>query len=100
MKMSFYDKISHLAIQNNKSINQIEKELGFPRNSLHNYKLNSVPSGIRLIEISHYFNVAPEFLLGKISSKNRSVNAIFNSLNDDEKKEILCLCCEWLSSTK
>ena len=52
-----------------KSVNRIERELGYPRNALQNYKKGVNPSGIRLIELVKYFEVTPEYLLGKTANR-------------------------------
>lgn len=64
-KNLFFDRFMLQVRRSNKSINAIEKELGYPRNSLNNYKNGGEPSGSRLVEIAEYFNVSPEFLIGK-----------------------------------
>lgn len=70
-----------------KSFNQVERDLGYPRNALHNYKNGVEPSGIRLIELAHYFGVTPEYLLGiNNDPKNNGTRIIFESLNDYQKK--------------
>ncbi|MCE2142273.1 helix-turn-helix domain-containing protein, partial [Streptococcus thermophilus] len=55
-----------------KSFNQVERDLGYPRNALHNYKNGVEPSGIRLIELAHYFGVTPEYLLGISNDKKKN----------------------------
>ena len=46
----FYKRIKKLANELGKSFNQIEKELGYSRNALSNYKTQTIPSAIRLLE--------------------------------------------------
>lgn len=41
----FYHRLKELVESSGKSANQIERELGYPRNSLNNYKLGGEPSG-------------------------------------------------------
>lgn len=36
--MSFYERLKSLAEEKNKSFNQIERELNYPRNALNAYK--------------------------------------------------------------
>lgn len=99
MENIFYQRLKILSKEHNKSINQIERELGYTRNALANYKNGRVPSGIRLIEISNYFNVIPEYLLGMSSFRNvDNVDNIFLSFNDEQKIEIYLLCQEWIIS--
>lgn len=79
-----------------KSINQIERELGYPRNSLHNYKGSRLPSGKRLIEIANYFNISPNYLIGtsEIKTDDKLVN-YFHKLTLDDKKKLYHICQDW-----
>ena len=84
-----------------KSFNHVERDLGYPRNALHNYKNGVEPSGIRLIELAHYFGVTPEYLLGiNNDPQNNGTRIIFESLNDYQKKDLCIICQEWLLSSK
>ena len=53
----FYDRLKTLVIDSQKSFNQVERELRYPRNALANYRLGKEPSAKRLTEIADYFNV-------------------------------------------
>ncbi|MGN8066733.1 helix-turn-helix domain-containing protein [Lactococcus lactis] len=92
----FYSRLKQEIEKSRKSTNQIERELGYSRNALHNYKNGTEPSGTRLIEIAEYFHVSPKFLIGKtnISSENSPI-IIFEQLNDIQKLEMLKLCHNW-----
>ncbi|MCC4119919.1 helix-turn-helix domain-containing protein [Lactococcus lactis] len=93
----FYNRLKRLVQQSGKSINQIERELGYSRNALHNYKNGVEPSGTRLIEISNYFGVTPEYLIGKDSqSYTLPLKNFFNRLNTKQKCEMIILCKDWL----
>ena len=93
----FYRHFDELVIQSGKSINQIERELGYPRNALHNYKEGAMPSGLRLIEIANYFNVSPHYLIGKNSQIHPiSLPNLFGQLDTEQKYELATLCHEWL----
>ncbi|WP_252899259.1 helix-turn-helix domain-containing protein [Lactococcus fujiensis] len=48
-----------------KSFNQVERELGYPRNALANYRLGKQPSARRLSELADFFDVSDEYLLEK-----------------------------------
>ena len=87
------------AKRNGKSINQIERELGYPRNALHNYKNGHLPSGIRLLELAHYFGVSPHYFLG-VSDEPHELypNSYFKKMNSKQKLEMWCLCQEWALS--
>lgn len=97
-KKIFYDVVIELCNQMNKSINEIERELGYPRNALHNYKEGRIPSGIRLVELAQYFDVRPEYLLG--ISIQRPTKSIFQELNDIQKIEMYQYCQSWLVAEK
>ncbi|MDN6389951.1 MAG: helix-turn-helix domain-containing protein [Lactococcus lactis] len=84
-------------------MNRVEKDLGYPRNALHNYKKGgSIPSGIRLMELANYFDVTPEFLIGKDSllkkKQDLTSREIFDNMSLSQRHEIAELCQEWLLS--
>ncbi|CAJ1223365.1 XRE family transcriptional regulator [Lactococcus lactis] len=101
-KVLFFDRFILQVRKSNKSINAIEKELGYPRNSLNNYKNGGEPSGSRLVEIAEYFNVSPEFLIGK--EKNSTIAEEFNilpkeyfrQLRESQKKELVLIITKWI----
>ena len=70
----FYPRLEELIRLSKKSFNQVERDLGYPRNALHNYKNGMEPSGIRLIELAHYFGVTQEYLLGISNDKKKEWN--------------------------
>lgn len=96
----FYERTKHLSVLLGKSINQIEKELDYPRNALNNYKNRSDPSATRLLEVSEYFKVSPEYLLGKSNIHKKSIESMFKSLNNQQKKEMYFLLEDWGESYK
>lgn len=109
MSYLFYNRLKDLVESSGKSANQIEKELGYSRNTLSNYKRVSEPSGTRLFELSEYFNVSPKYLIGLTDERfnfsairlgdapnlSSTVN-IFKSLTQEEKKEMCIICQKWL----
>ena len=97
----FYPRLEELIRISKKSFNQVERDLGYPRNALHNYKNGVEPSGIRLIELAHYFGVTPEYLLGMSKEpKSKPLISFFQKLEDTQKKELSLLCYKWLLNTK
>lgn len=92
----FYRRL-HLAIkQSRKSANQIERELGYSRNALHNYKDGTEPSAKRLMELSQYFQLPPSYLLGIIpNSPPNNPKGLFERLFEDEKIEMVKITQEW-----
>lgn len=96
-KSIFYQRILELSKHQGKSLNSIESELSFPRNALSNYKNGTYPRGDRLIKLSHYFNVEPEFLLGEnYKTINDDTEEIFKSLEFQQKLYISKKSIEWL----
>ncbi|WP_282799106.1 helix-turn-helix domain-containing protein [Lactococcus lactis] len=80
----FYFRLKMLCDNAGKSINEVEKELNYPRNALHNYKEGRIPSGLRLVELSEFFSVSPEYLLGLTDTKVK-----VKSNNSTELKRII-----------
>lgn len=87
----FHKQIKILAEKEGKTIQQIEKELGYPRSSLNNYRYGKIPSGVRLIEVANYFNVTPSYLLG-MREFHPSPELYFDSLSYGEKQILYELC--------
>lgn len=101
MENNFYIRLKYLAQISNKSFNQIEREMNYPRNALNNYKEGREPSASRLVELAHYFRVTPEFMLGSGHDSNQTIiTSIFKSFNNEEKNEMYQICYEWLSTSK
>ena len=75
-----YERLQELIKKSNKSMNQIERELGYPRNTISSYKRQN-PSTKRLDELAEYFNVSVDYLLGR---KN-----VPNSDYSDEENELI-----------
>ncbi len=97
--LTFYNRVLEQITLNKISMNKLERELGYPRNSLHNYKLGRKPSARRLIEIARYFSVSPEYLMGKDKiSKEKDIENLFKELTDGQKKKLFILCEEWIVS--
>lgn len=90
-----YDQLSKLIKESGKSINQIERELGYPRNTLTTYK-RSNPSTKRLNELAEYFNVTVDYLLGRdeepkpkedLTEEESELVAAFRMESEDMTKE-------------
>lgn len=96
--MNFFETLQALKEESGKSMNQIERELGYPRNTLSSFKRQK-PSVTRLEEIAKYFNVSTDYLLGNTTAKDydskRLDESIENSKSfdgsplDEEDKEII-----------
>ena len=87
----FEVRLSQLIKEKNKSMKQIERELGYPRNTLHNYKTGTEPSAKRVVKLAKYFGVSAEYLMGE------SLQDSFQNLRFEDKRKILVLCMEWLT---
>lgn len=97
-KTLFYDRLKEQIKLNRMSFNQVERDLGYPRNSLNNYKNGIDPSGKRLVELADYFNVSPQYLIGKRDSTEKvSLLKEFCELQPNEKKELYSICQSWAS---
>ena len=89
MENIFYLRLKALTHESGNSFNQIERELGYTRNALANYKNGGVPSGIRLMELANYFKVLPDYLIGKVPFENvESIENTFVSLTNKQKIEV------------
>lgn len=92
----FSERLNNAINKTNKSINLIERELGYPRNALQNYNNGAEPSGSRLIELAQYFKLTPEYLIGK-TNKNLTISETnFYRLDEKQKMNILMLSLEWM----
>jgi len=105
-RKNFYERLKELAEASNKSFNQVEKELGYSRNALSNYKNKTMPSAIRLLELAEYFDVTPQYLMGyddiyfKEKSEDSLAEFIFKNLSKNQKLEMYRLSQEWLLDEK
>ena len=64
----FYDRLVALAKEKKKSINQVEIDLGFSKNTLYNTK-KYTPQGDKLAKLADYFEVSTDYLLEKTDIK-------------------------------
>ena len=89
-----YSRLKLLIKDAHKSFNQVERELGYPRNTLKNYKYKKKPIVGRVFEMANYFNVSIEFLLGIEEKDNKNSLAYRLEKLDREKKELEILILE------
>ena len=88
--MTFYDRLKTLVVESKKSFNQVERELGYPRNALANYRLGKQPSARRLSELADFFDVSDEYLLEKSNDRNlKKIQKLFNKLNNTNRQAVL-----------
>lgn len=92
----FGERLSQVIKQSGKSSNQIEREMGYTRNALSAYRQGREPSGSRLVELAYYFQVSPEYLLGKTSrSIPLNPRSFFEQLNEEQKFEMMKIIQNW-----
>lgn len=61
---SVFEKVKELCDKHGISLNTLEENLGYGRNSLYSLK-NKKPNAERIAEIADYFNVSTDYLLGR-----------------------------------
>ncbi|VTS13967.1 Cro/CI family phage transcriptional regulator [Streptococcus pseudoporcinus] len=64
-----FEKIKELADKQGISINRLESNLGYSRNTIYNLKTKK-PNAERIAEIADYFNVSTDYLLGRTDNPN------------------------------
>lgn len=95
-KNIFYERLLIEIEQTAKSVNQIERELGYPRNALHNYKNVKNPSIERVMQLAQYFGVPFEYLVGEVQEvKLPSPYVLFQKFDTRQKFEMSILCQTW-----
>lgn len=62
--MTTFERIKELAKKQGKSLNKVEEDLGWSRNTLYSLKVNK-PSSERLETLADYFGVSVDYLLGR-----------------------------------
>ena len=68
---TFGIRVLQLKEESKAKYSDITNSCSFSRNSIHVWvKRNNVPSLVYLMEIANYFNVSPDYLLGRTDFKN------------------------------
>lgn len=80
-----FEKIKELADKKGISINRLEEQLGFSRNTIYNMKTKK-PNAERVAAIADYFNVSTDYLLGRTDNP-RIAKDDNNSVTIDLKKD-------------
>lgn len=80
-----FEKIKELADKKGISINRLEEQLGFSRNTIYNMKTKK-PNAERVAAIADYFNVSTDYLLGRTDNP-RIAKGNDNSVTIDLKKD-------------
>lgn len=89
--MPLFDRIKLLAEKQKKSINDVENDLGYSKNTLYRLKRTN-PSAKKLEEIADYFQVSTDYLLGRTDTPSfteadekdiqKTVNDMINGLSN------------------
>ncbi|OHX28353.1 Cro/CI family transcriptional regulator [Streptococcus phage Javan273] len=75
-----FEKVKELAKKHGISLNTLEDNLGYGRNSLYSLK-NKKPNAERLQEIADYFQVSTDYLLGRTDNPRIA--------SSDDKDEVI-----------
>lgn len=95
-KYHFYERFMEQVKLVHKTVSEVERDLGYPRNALKNYKYDVMPSGARLIELSHYFEVTPEYLIGvERPITGKLLESFFENLTPQQKANIYFIAQKW-----
>ncbi len=95
-KSMFYNRLNTLVKMSGKSMNCIEKELNYPRNSLNNYKNCRMPSAIRVFELAQYFGVSPEYMIGLSAVEFKGNDINFSELSIENKIQMYKSSVKWM----
>lgn len=79
-----FEKIKELADRQGISINKLEENLGYSRNTIYNLKTKK-PNAERIAEIADYFNVSTDYLLGRTDNP-KIANSTISKEKIDFKK--------------
>lgn len=79
----FWINFVNLCNEHNIKPNPLAKELGISSGTLTGWKNGSSPRDTAVQKIANYFNVSPEYLLGKSNQKEKP------STNDEELNRLL-----------
>lgn len=82
--MTLFERLKFLANKQGKSINDVENDMGYSKNTLYRLK-NSNPSAEKLREIADYFNVSMDYLSGRTDNPNIDPSG----LSSDDLEDIL-----------
>lgn len=62
--MTLFERLKFLAKKQGKSINDVERDLNYSKNTLYRLKTTN-PSSEKLREIADYFHISTDYLLGR-----------------------------------
>ena len=82
---STFEKIKELADKKGISINRLEEQLGFSRNTIYNMKTKK-PNAERVAAIADYFNVSTDYLLGRTDNPKIASDEVAGYTTEDLRK--------------
>lgn len=77
--MGLYETIKKVASEKGKSINKMEKDLGFARSSIGKFNTNT-PSVDKVQAIANYLGVSLDILVGGEEKKDMYINEVLDGL--------------------
>lgn len=80
-----FEKIKELADKKGISINRLEEQLGFSRNTIYNMKTKK-PNAERVAAIADYFNVSTDYLLGRTDNPKIASDDVSSYSTEDLRK--------------
>lgn len=86
-----YDRIKFLANERKLSLNQVEEQMGYSKNTLYKLKYQK-PGTERLEQLADYFNVSTDYLLGREKAEEDPTQMMFRlnleGFSDAEAEEM------------
>nr|DAO13591.1 MAG TPA: repressor protein [Caudoviricetes sp.] len=86
-----YDRIKFLANKRKISLNQVEEQMGYSKNTLYKLKYQK-PGAERLEQLADYFNVTTDYLLGREKAEEDPTQMMFrlnlDGFSEAEKEEM------------
>ena len=80
-----FEKIKELSDKKGISINRLEEQLGFSRNTIYNMKTKK-PNAERVAAIADYFNVSTDYLLGRTDNPEIASDDVSSYSTEDLHK--------------
>lgn len=69
--VSFHERLRSLANEKHKKYSEIARKMIFPESYFHDWiRTNTLPSLDYLIKIAEYFNVSPDYILGRTDERD------------------------------
>ncbi|HAA4891989.1 TPA_asm: XRE family transcriptional regulator [Listeria monocytogenes] len=85
--MTVVDRIRELCKKRDMSLNDLEHQLSFGKNSIYRWKERN-PSIDKVSKVADFFNVSVDYLLGREDNSDLLAAHIDSNLTDEEKKEV------------